>query len=200
MIKALLKQTETEMDDSEIVRLLFERDEAALEHLRQKYGAKCYAIAYGVLKNRQDAEEAVSDAYFAIWNSIPPEKPDILCAYLYKLVRNLSLHIYEARGAEKRRANAEAAPISELDHCVSSDFDLHRAYEERELSRLVNRFLLSLKEDDRRMFLCRYFANMEYRQIAKKYGFTQSRAKMSVKRSREKLRQLLISEGYYNEK
>lgn len=188
------------MDDSEIVRLLFERDEAALEHLRRKYGAKCQTIAYGVLKNRQDAEEAVSDAYLAIWNSIPPEKPEILCAYLYKLVRNLSLHIYEARGAEKRRANAVASPISELDYCVSSDFDLHEAYEERELSHIVNRFLQSLKDDDRRIFLCRFFANMEYKEIAKKYGYTQSRVKMSVQRSKEKLKEQLINEGYYNEK
>lgn len=188
------------MDDSEIVRLLFERDEAALQHLRQKYGAKCFTIAYGILKNKQDAEEAVSDAYFAIWNSIPPEKPDILCAYLYKTVRNLSLHIYEARNTDKRRANAVAAPISELEGCVSSEYDLQQVYEERELSGIINRFLKTLKEADRRMFLCRYFANMEYKEIAKKYGYTQSRVKMSVRRSREKLRELLIKEGYYNEK
>ena len=188
------------MDDAEIVKLFFERDEAAIEHLRRKYGAKCLTIAYGILKNRQDAEEAVSDAYFAIWNSIPPEKPDILCAYLYKTVRNLSLHIYEARNTDKRRANAVAAPISELENCIGSDSDPQQAYEERELSQIVNRFLKTLKEADRRMFLCRYFANMEYKEIARKYGYTQSRVKMSVRRSREKLRELLIKEGYYNEK
>lgn len=183
------------MDDAEIVKLFFERDEAAIEQLRQKYGAKCLTIAYGILKNRQD----VSDAYFAIWNSIPPEKPDILCAYLYKTVRNLSLHIYEARNTYKRRANAVAAPISELENCIGSDSDPQQAYEERELSQIVNRFLKTLKEADRRMFLCRYFANMEYKEIARKYGYTQSRVKMSVRRSREKLRELLIKEGYLNE-
>lgn len=186
------------MDDCEIVKLLFERNESAIEHLRQKYGANCFTIAYGILKNKQDAEEAVSDAYYAIWNKIPPEKPDVLCAYLYKTVRNLALHKYEARNTDKRRANTVAAPIYELESCIGSDYDLQQIYEERELSQIINRFLKTLKEDDRKMFLCRYFANMEYKEIAKKHGFTQSKVKMSVHRSREKLKKLLIKEGYYN--
>ena len=188
------------MQDSEIVALYFKRDESALVQTANKYGDMCKAVSMRILNDSRDAEECVSDTYLAAWNSIPPEKPEILCAYLYKLVRNLSLHIYEARGAEKRRANAVASPISELDYCVSSDFDLHEAYEERELSHIVNRFLQSLKDEDRRIFLCRFFANMEYKEIAKKYGYTQSRVKMSVQRSKEKLKEQLINEGYYNEK
>ncbi|MBO4423204.1 MAG: sigma-70 family RNA polymerase sigma factor, partial [Clostridia bacterium] len=182
------------------IRLFTRRDEQAIEQTRQKYGAKCYTIAYGVLGNKQDAEEAVSDAYYALWNSIPPDTPAVFCAYLYKTVRNLSLRKYEAKNTDKRRANAVAVPISELEDCVSSDFDLQQKCEERELSQIVNRFLKTLKEADRRVFLCRYFANMEYKDIAKKYGYTQSRVKMSVRRSREKLRDLLIREGYLIEK
>ena len=94
--------------------------------------------------------------------------------------------------------NAEASAISELDECISPDF-VDEQYEERELTGILNRFLKTLGEADRRIFVCRYFANFEYKEIAKKYGYTQSRVKMSLHRSREKLKKTLTKEGYYSE-
>ncbi|MBQ7698853.1 MAG: sigma-70 family RNA polymerase sigma factor [Clostridia bacterium] len=195
---AFKNKEETKMDDAQIIKLFFDRDENAIEQTRQTYGAKCNSIAYGVLKNRQDAEEAVSDAYLALWNNIPPDRPAVFCAYLYKTVRNLALLRYNAEMTDKRRANAEASPITELDECISPD-RVDEQYEERELTDIINGFLKTLGESDRRIFVCRYFANMEYKEIAKKYGFTQSRVKMSLHRSREKLKKTLIKEGYCNE-
>ena len=80
--------------------------------------------------------------------------------------------------------------ISEMESCI-----IYSCYIKKEDS-----FLQSLKDEDRRIFLCRFFANMEYKEIAKKYGYTQSRVKMSVQRSKKKLKEQLINEGYYNEK
>ena len=154
------------MDDGGIIRLFFARDEQALAEVREKYGVKCYSIAYGVLKNRQDAEEVVSDAYLTVWNNVPPDKPPVLCAYLYKTVRNLALLRYNAEKTDKRRANSLAAPLSELNECVPSDFDLQQVCEGRELTEIINRFLYGLPELDRGMFVCRYFSNMEYKERA----------------------------------
>ena len=187
------------MDDGGIIMLFFDRDEQAIEQTRRKYGEKCFSIAYGMLKNRQDAEEVVFDAYLTLWNNIPPDKPAVFCAYLYKTVRNLALLRYNAKKTDKRRVNNNAAPISELEE-LQSGFDVQAQYEERELSGIINRFLYALPESDRGIFVCRYFSNMEHKEIADKYGFTQSRVKMSLHRSRAKLKAVLIKEGYYNEK
>ena len=186
------------MEDSEIIRLFFDRDENAIEQTRQKYGAKCNMIANGILRNRQDAEEVLSDAYFSLWNNIPPDRPAVFCAYLYKTVRNLALLRYNAEKTDKRRVNSEASVISELDGCISPD-SVDEQYDERQLTELLNRFLKTLNEADRGIFVCRYFANMEYKEISKKYGFSQSRVKMSLHRSREKLKKILSKEGYYHE-
>ena len=152
-----------------------------------------------MLKNRQDAEETVSDAYMTLWNNIPPDKPAVFCAYLYKTVRNLALLRYNSERTDKRRANTVAAPISELEE-LQSGLDVQEQCEGRELSDLINRFLYTLSNTDRGIFVCRYFSNMEHKKIANKYGFSQSRVKMSLYRSREKLKAALIKEGYYHEK
>lgn len=186
------------MDDTGIIKLFFDRNEDALKETQSKYGAKCSSIAYGILRNRQDAEEVVSDAYLSLWNNIPPDRPAVFCAYLYKTVRNMALLRYNAEMTDKRRVNAEASAMTELDECISPEF-VDEQYEERELTGILNRFLKTLGEADRRMFVCRYFANLEYKEIAKKYGYTLSRVKMSLHRSREKLKKTLEKEGYYSE-
>ena len=70
------------MDDKQIIRLFFERSEQAITELSQKYGALCLQLADNILNDHQDAEECVNDAYLGAWNSIPPQTPDPLRAYI----------------------------------------------------------------------------------------------------------------------
>ena len=64
------------MEDDKIIELFYERSEQAITELSDKYGAICNKIADNILNNRQDAEECVNDAYLAVWNTVPPQKPD----------------------------------------------------------------------------------------------------------------------------
>ncbi len=182
------------MNDEEIIELFFARDEEAIEQTKIKYGAKCTSIAFGILKNAEDAEEAVSDAYLAVWNVIPPERPAVFSAYLFRIVRNQALMRFDENNAGNR--SAPSVPIDELEECLPSRIDTEQAFNERELSKLINSFLYTLPEADRRVFVCRYFAGLEYKEISKKLGIGLSRAKMSAYRSRAKLKELLIKEGY----
>lgn len=51
------------MDDAEIVRLYWDRNEQALDATADKYGSYCTAIAKNILGNQEDAEECVNDTY-----------------------------------------------------------------------------------------------------------------------------------------
>lgn len=86
-------------EDSQIIALFFARAEAAIAALSEKYGADCRRIAANILKNTLDAEECVNDAYLAAWNTIPPQKPDPLRAYLLRIVRNIAITRYHANTA-----------------------------------------------------------------------------------------------------
>ena len=79
------------MDDESIIELFFARSEQAIRELDRKYGKACYRLSYNILNNSQDAEECVNDAYLGTWNAIPPERPNPLMAFLWKIVRNLSI-------------------------------------------------------------------------------------------------------------
>ena len=79
------------MDDSEIIRLFFDRSEQAIALTREKYGPYCAAIAYRILSSIEDTEECVSDTWQRAWEAIPPAQPADLRAYLGRITRNLSL-------------------------------------------------------------------------------------------------------------
>ena len=77
------------MDDSEIIRLYWNRDEEAIFATAEKYAGYCTSIAKNICESSADAEECVNDTYLAAWNSIPPQKPSVLSAFLGRLARIL---------------------------------------------------------------------------------------------------------------
>ena len=90
------------MDDRGIVKLFFDRDESALTEAEKKYKIYCHSIAIGILGDRRDSEECVSDAMLGLWNTIPPQNPDPLKPYAGRISRNLALAVYDAKHAGKR--------------------------------------------------------------------------------------------------
>lgn len=61
------------MEDNEIVRLYLDRNEKAIDQTGRKYGRYLGKIAYNILRNTEDCKECLNEAYFAAWNSIPPQ-------------------------------------------------------------------------------------------------------------------------------
>ena len=135
------------MDDKQIIRLFFERSEQAITELSQKYGDLCMKIARSILNDHQDAEECVNDAYLGAWNSIPPQSPDPLRAYICRIVRNRSLKKLRANTAIKRGSQFEVS-LSELEDCIP-DNSMDEQLSISELSAQINAFLAALPKDDR---------------------------------------------------
>ena len=88
--------------DKRILKLLWDRQERGLEEMAAAYGQRLYGIAYNILGNRHDAEECVNDTYLALWNTIPPQRPDPLIAYACRVGRNIALNRLRSDSAQKR--------------------------------------------------------------------------------------------------
>lgn len=183
------------MEDSRIVALYWERNERAISESDAKYGRLCRKIAYDILANHEDSEECVSDTYLGAWNSIPPNRPEKLGAYLAKICRNISLNLYEKLKAQKRGGGNTAECLDELSESVPSGRDVEGEVSRRELARAINEFLKGLPEDTRKIFVRRYWYMASIEEIADEYSFTQSKVKMTLLRTRQKLAEYLREEG-----
>ena len=180
------------MDDQKIVDLYWARDEDAILHTQRKYGGSCLTIANNILNNSQDAEECVNDSYLKVWNLIPPERPRSLFAFLSRIVRNISLDRYRFNRADKRSRHADVM-FSELEECIS-DESLADVSEEGVVDAL-NRFLVTLDQETRLLFVRRYWYMDSNQTLAKTFSLSENVIRQRLFRAREKLKEFLEKEG-----
>ncbi len=188
------------MEDSEIVVLFLARDERAIEEAAQRHGGLCRALALRLLADKQDAEECVSDTLLAAWNSIPPQKPEKLSAYLARLTRNLALKRRRDASRLKRGGGDATLAYEELDECLPDRENVEQRLEAQELTKSIERFLRMLPETERRVFLGRYWYFESVAELANRFGFNESRVKSMLFRSRKKLKTYLEKEGLFFER
>lgn len=184
------------MEDTEIVELFWHRKPEALEAAGRKYGKLCCRVAKNIVGSREDAEECVNDAYLALWNSIPPERPKALGAYITTLTRNVSLSRYRSLHSKKRGSGQTEAALDELSECLAGESDVAREFESKALTEEINRFLFTLSKDDRIIFLYRYWLMLSAPEIAEKFGYSQSKIGSSLHRTRKKLKAHLAKEEW----
>lgn len=183
------------MDDQQIIELFWQRSENAIAEVDRKYGSYCHHIAWGILGSREDSEECVSDTWLRAWDAIPPQRPGDLATFLGKITRNLALDRYASRGAKKRGGGQLPLALEELRDCVPAGDPTAQLIDRVVLTGALNQFLASLTPEARNIFLRRYWYFSSLREIAMDLGVSESKVKMSLLRSRGKLKKILQKEG-----
>ena len=184
------------MDDEMIVSLFWARDERAVEETKIKYGALCRGVAMRILGVREDAEEAENDAYLKAWNTIPPNKPSSVAAYLVMLCRQIAIDKLKAKTSAKRGGGVYDAALDELAECVSDPSISRDPVDSIALRDALNVFLGGLPEKPRRLFMQRYWWSCTIEDIAYDSDMSESAVKISLFRTREKLKKYLQKEGF----
>ncbi len=178
------------MEDIEIIELFYARSETAIGELDHKYGQICHRLSYQILNHRQDAEECVNDAYLGAWNAIPPARPNPLLPYLCKIVRNISLKRYHHKKAAKRNSVYQLA-LEEIEASLADPDTPESRLEARELTRTIEAFLDTLTQENRVIFLRRYWFCDSCREIAAQVGLTEKNITVRLTRIRGKLKAYL---------
>ena len=134
------------MEDAAIVKLYWDRDQQAIAASDEKYGPLCRTLSFRIVNSREDAEECVNDTWHRAWDTMPPQRPDSLRAYLCRIVRNLSISRYRARRSQKRGEGMEVL-LSELEDCVPAVPSAEEAWENREIAAVIDRWLDGLERE-----------------------------------------------------
>ena len=182
------------MEDKEIIELYFAKDERALTETAAKYGSMLKSIALRILGDERDSEECVNDAYLAVWNSVPPETPKSLGAFLGRVTRNTALNRYAYYTAAKRSRETEAL-LGELGDVVSSGGQPDALLEAAQLGKYMSDYLRALPRTKRLIFVRRYWYCDSIADIARKFGFSQSKVKSLLMRIRNGLKIYLKGKG-----
>ena len=183
------------MEDRQIIKLYWLRDESAISETDTKYGKFCRYIAYQILRNHEDSEEVTNDTYLKTWNTVPPNYPESLKGYVGMISNQLALDRYDAETAAKRGGGEIPLALDELSESVpdSSGGDICN---EVALRDSINLFLRSLPQRSRNIFVRRYWYVSEISEIARDYAMTEAAVAMLLHRIRKKLKKHLEKEGF----
>ena len=179
------------MNDNEMIRLLFERSETVIAEIEKLYKHQCLRVARNILHNEQDAEECFNDALLRLWNTVPPNEPHSLFAYLSVITRNVALDRYKYLSADKR--GETDLVFEELENCISAS-DI---FEENELAEIIDEFLGNEETENRKIFLLRYYEANSISSISKILSLPEASVKMRLSRMRKRLKKLLVKKGVY---
>ena len=185
------------MDDLKIVNMLVSRDENGLVEAEKQYGKLCHYIANNILNSPLDAQECVNDTLLRTWNSIPPNIPKKLGAYISKIARNVALDKYNAQRSDKRASNEGVIALDELEGVLP---DSESLVEEIILKDCINSFLRSLNKGKRAIFIQRYFYNVGIKELAELHQKTETNIKVILLRLRHAFEKHIKKYGMEGEK
>lgn len=185
------------MEDQAIIDLYWQRSDRAIAESDSKYGRYCTTIATNICGNQEDAEECVSDTWFTAWNQMPPKRPTILSAFFGAITRNTAINYVRTRQRKKRGGGQMDLVLSELEDCLPSSDDVEKAMEMRELMGAIRQFVGDLREEDRTLFLARYYYMTPIAQIAERLHYSESKVKTTLYRLRQQLGKKLKEDGLW---
>lgn len=184
------------MEDEKIIELLESRSESAVGELSRKYGRLCGAVAQKILGDFTETEQCLNDAFFQVWNSIPPAKPASLSAFAAAITRNIALMRLRQMRAGKRGGAGDDLSFDELDEYVSGGRSIESEAERKELVKTINDFLYKQPELKRQLFIRRYWGCCGISELAERFGMSESNVTVTLTRVRKKLKDYLQKRGF----
>jgi RNA polymerase sigma-70 factor (ECF subfamily) len=172
-----------EATDAAVIERVLAGDVDAYAVLVGRYRPRAARFAMHMLGNREDAEDAVQDAFVRAYRSLARCDRDRFGAWLFRILVN------RCRTAGARRGRRQQT-------FVADDFALESAAvdhgEERSAWREeIDRALERLDPAQREAFLLKYGDELSYEEMAEMTGAGVSALKMRVKRACDRLRELL---------
>jgi RNA polymerase sigma-70 factor (ECF subfamily) len=150
-------------NEREVYRAAIHGDRDAFEMIIRTHSRALFAIAYGILQNREEAEDAVQDALVKAWKSRwRVRDPEKFPAWLCMIARHHARDVFRRRRVvpTNLEGHAPSCPtISDTDATIALDRQLHSA-------------LASLPELHRSALTLRYFEEMDYASIEKLLGLS----------------------------
>lgn len=192
------KEIEIKMILTYILSIEDDEKREIVENIYNLYYKKMYSVAFGILNNMHDSEDAVQDAFFNITFTYdlfrkPREKATATLVYIY--TRNAAINIYN----KNKRHSRVVELVDSVDksiYDIADDEDVSKIAIDNETSRLVSDAIDQLDEMYRDVIIMKYYYNMKNIEIAKVLDKDTNTVAGRLFRARAKLKEKLGDEVY----
>lgn len=172
-----------------------DQDKEKFRTIYQYYEQKMFSVAYGILQHRENAEDAVHDAFEAIMGNL-----DVIgnvyssktWGYIRVIVKNRAVKIYNQN---KKRKEIQVDDFNLLDNLAGELRDIELQMEKKEISEIIAYMVLELPERYRDALYLRYYNELSYTEMADALSMTEDNARQLTRRARKKLLEKMMERG-----
>jgi RNA polymerase sigma-70 factor (ECF subfamily) len=184
------------LSDEAIISLYWDRDRKAITETDFKYGKYLYTIIYNILHDKLDCEECLNDTYLGAWNAMPPARPQVLRAFLVTISRRIAIKRYHKLRQKGAVPSEMTVALAEVEDFIAENSSAEEAFDAKQLGQIISRFVRSLPQRQRYIFISRYYAAEPIDTIAKELVLSRSMIHKELAAIRTALKETLESEGY----
>lgn len=161
--------------DKELVRRVQDGDRAAFRELFDRYHRRAFAVAFGVVKNKQDALDIVQDAFIKVHKHIQNfQGSSSFYTWLYRIVMNLAIdHVRRAKKGRDldyddkvRRDDSDVAGDGAILPTIL-DANPRKTVLRRELADAIQAALNELPDYHRAVIMLREVEGLSYEEMSK---------------------------------
>lgn len=183
-------QSTTALED-DLIKRCRDGDQRAMEQIVKRYEKQVYNTAFGIVGNREDAQDITQDVFLTIWNKIGQFKfRSKFSTWIYQIAKNQSLNLKNL----KKRRQTDATEINDSQAWVPVDEKTPETtllvYEQQ---KLLLRALDNLKEKHRTILVLREMEALSYDDISEVLGCSTGRVKSRLHEARLALRKAFLT-------
>ncbi|MEQ1568480.1 MAG: sigma-70 family RNA polymerase sigma factor [Myxococcota bacterium] len=185
--------------DAELLKAVIAGDGTAYRGLVEKYQGRVYAMAYGMVRNREDARDITQEAFVKAYRNLDSFRLESsFYTWLYRIAMNLSIDFVRKRKRRETSGFDETIATREDDGSIA---DVHhedgpsRQLERKQLFGRIMGAMEKLPDDQREVILLRELEGLQYKEIADVMGIPEGTVMSRLFYARKKLQKLLAGDG-----
>jgi RNA polymerase sigma-70 factor (ECF subfamily) len=185
-------------DDHELVAAAQAGDRRAFQELYQRYERKVYAVAYGFLRNQEDALDVLQEAFIKVHRYLPNfEGQSSFYTWLYRIVANLCIDHLRRSGRKRdvefddRLRHEEAADAPGEMSPIANVGDPAQAVKNKEILAAVEASLDKLSDKHRAVIVMRELQGMSYADMAQAMNCSKGTIMSRLFHARRNMQKLL---------
>jgi len=183
------------LSDQEIIESVRDGNQSDYSIIVDRYKNKAFSLLNRMLKNEQDAEEALQDCFLKAYNSLSSFKGDAkFSTWFYRIVYNTAL---TKLSSKKRKIENEMSSVDEH-FDLKSDYD-YNVSERKDMSEFINELVNKLPEKHSAIISLFYLDEMSCEEISKALDISLSNVKVMLYRSRNALKDIIIENNLVEE-
>ncbi len=161
----------------------------SFRYLMLEYTDYIFSLAFRLLRNEEDAKDAVQETFIKVWQNIKKYKEEVrLTTWMYKICTNLC---FDKLKSKKRKPVIYDNELESITQSLTSE-NLNESIDNKQIATVIERLANDLTPKQQLVFILKDIQGLESNEIVEITGLDSGQIKSNLYYARKEIRNKLI--------